>query len=126
MKKYNDVVTVDGYDEGLLICELTAEDVAKAENEFSLYMRCKGETYKRDSNKCPTVRNFFKLYFGEDESDAYGECWITPNRYICTNKNIADRLMKLAKQLAFHDSYNQVYCDVEQNGKIVDVGYGDY
>ena len=126
MKKYNTIAIVDGYEEELFVCELTAEDVANAEKEFSLYMQGKGKTYDWDSNKRPTVRNFFKLYFGDDETDAYGECYVTPDRYICTNKNVADRFMKLAKQLDYHDRYNQTFCTVEQDGKIIDVGYGDY
>jgi hypothetical protein len=105
---------------------LTADDVKKAESEFSRYMQSKGETYDFDTNKCPTVKNFFKLYFGECDADAYGECWSTPDRYICTNKNVADRFMKLAKQLDYHNRYNQTFCTVEQDGKIIDIFYGDY
>jgi hypothetical protein len=127
MKKYNTIAIIDGYEEELFICELTADDVTKAEKEFSLYMQSKGKTYDLDINKYPSVRNFFKLYFGECECDIYcGECWTTPNRYICTNKNVADRFMKLAKQLDYHNRYNQTFCTVEQDGKIVNVGYGDY
>lgn len=126
MKKYNAVAIVDGYEEEVFVCELTADDVAKAEKEFSLYMQSKGKTYDMDENKRPTVRNFFKLYFGECDADPYGVYWYTPNRYICTNKNVADKFMKLAKQLDYHDRYNQTFCTVEQDGKIVDVGYGDY
>ena len=126
MKKYNTVAVVDGYEEELFVCELTADDVAKAEKEFSLYMQCEGETYKQDENKHPTIGKFFELYFGECEADPYGIYWYSPNRYICNNKNVADRFMKLAKQLDYHDTYNQCYCTVKQDGKTIDVFGGEY
>ena len=122
MKKYNTTAIIDGYEEELYVCELTADDVSKAEKEFSCYMQSRGKVYDRDTNKYPSVKNFFKLYFGECDEDLI----ITPDRYICTNKNIADRFMKLAKQLDYHDRYNQTYCSVEQEGKNIDVVYGDY
>lgn len=126
MKKYNTAAIIDGYEEEFFVCELTADDVAEAENEFAHYMQSNGKTYDLDTNKCPKVRSFFKLYFGECEGDAYGEYWTTPNRYICTNKNVADRFMNLARQLAYHDRYNQTFCSVEQDGEIIDISYGDY
>ena len=123
MKKYNAIVNEDR----IFVCELTADDVAKAAKEFSNYMQCKGETYSMDENKRPSANKFFKLYFGECEFDIYcGECWTTPNRYICTNKNVADKFMKLATYLNYHDRFNQSFCDVEQDGKIIDIYYGDY
>lgn len=122
MKLYHDYTNDD-----VLICELSMSDVVEAEKEFSLYMQKDGETYKKDTNKEPCVRNFFKLYFGEEEYDIYcGECYYTPGKYICSDENTANRFVKLAKCLAYHDRYNQTYCDVEQNGKIVEVFNGDY
>lgn len=127
MKKYNAIAIIDSCEEKLFVCELTADDVVKAENEFSHYMQNEGEIYDLDTNKRPSIKNFFKLYFGECEYDIYcGNCWTVPDRYICTHKYVADRFMKLAKQLDYHDRYSQTFCAVEQNGKIVDVCYGDY
>ena len=127
MKKYNTTVIICGWEGDLFICELTEDDVAKMEKEFSDYMQSNGKTYDLDTNKYPNIRNFFKLYFGECEYDIYyGECWFAPDRYICTNENVADRFMKLAKKLDYHDRYNQTYCIVQQNGSVVDIDYGDY
>lgn len=127
MKRYNAVTTVDGYEEKILICELTAEDVVRAEKEFALYMQSKGKTYDLNTNKCPNIRNFFKLYFGECEYDMYfGDCWTTPDRYICSSEDVADRFMGLARQLNCHNTYNQTFCTVVQDGRIIDVVYGDY
>lgn len=126
MKKYNATAIIDGYEEEFFVCELTAYDVAEAENEFAHYMQSNGKTYDLDTNKRPNIRNFFKLYFGECEGDAYGEYWPTPNRYICPNKDVADRFMNLTRQLAYHDRYNQTFCSVEQDGEIIDISYGDY
>lgn len=127
MKKYYTTVSEDGYTNNIFVCELTANDVTKAEKEYQLYMQSKGETYDLDINKYPNIRNFFKLFFGECEADIYcGECWITPNRYICADKILADSFMKLVGQLAYHNAYRQEFCVVEQNGNIIDVIYGDY
>ena len=126
MKKYRTSAIIDGYEEDFFVCELTADDVAKAEEEFSCYMQSKGKTYDLDTNKRPSIKNFFKLYFGECEYDIYGYCWTTPNRYICADKNVADVFMRLAKQLDYHDRYNQTFCTVEQDGEIIDVYRGDY
>ena len=114
MKKY--------HDDGLLICELTAEDVTEADEKFSLFMQCKGDIYAMTEYKQPKAEEFFNLYFGEYDDGFY----VMPDRYICTNENIADRFMKLAKMLKYHDTFEQKYRDVEQDGKIIDVYDGDY
>lgn len=127
MKKYNMIALIDGIEEEFFICELTADDVSKAEKELSCYMQSSGRTYDLDTNKYPSIKNFFKLYFGECEYDIYyGDCWTIPDRYICPNKNVADRFMKLARQLDYHDRYNQTFCSVEQNENIICICYGDY
>ena len=110
------------HDDGLLICELTAEDVATAEKKFSLFMQCKGDIYAMTEYKQPKTEEFFKLYFGKCDDGLY----FMPDRYICTNKNIADNLMKIVKMLKYHDTFEQKYRDVEQDGKIIDVYDGDY
>lgn len=126
MKKYNTTIILDGYKEELFVCELTTDDVISAEKEFSLYMQKLGKTYDMDTNKYPSAKNFFKLYFGDNEPDIYGDHWVIPNRYICTDENIIDRFMKLVKRLEYHDTYNQTFCIINQNGKYIDVSYGDY
>lgn len=127
MKKYYTTVSEDGYTDDIFVCEISSLDVDNAEKEFFLYTSKSGEIYEQDTNKEPCLKNFFKLYFGECEADIYcGDCWITPDRYICTNKNVATRFMKLAGQLAYHNSYRQEFCEVEQNENVINVYYGDY
>lgn len=118
MKKY--------YSNEEFFCELTENDVAEAEKEFFCYMQKSGKIYDMDTNKYPNIRNFFKFYFGECECDFYGVNWMTPNKYVCTNKAVADRFIKFAMQLDYHDRYNQHFCTVEQDGNIIDVFYGSY
>lgn len=129
MKKYYDTIIISDYDEeyGLIICELSMSDVLLAEKELNFYMQKQGKLYERDTNKKPYLKNFFNLYFGEEEYDIYcGTYYVVPNRYVCVNKEVADRFMGMAKRLAYHDKYNQVYCDVVQDGKIIDIIYGEY
>ena len=114
-------------DDELLVCELTETDVTNAEAEFDLYMSKQGATYEQDWYKEPSVRQFFKLYFGEVDYDIYcGDIYTVPCRYILTSETDAARFMALARQLQYHDTFAQKYCDVERNGNMVDVYYGDY
>lgn len=117
------------YFENEVLCmDISAKDVQRAVKEFDRYMNCKGDTYAKDSHKVPTMREFFKLYFGEvvDYNMYYGETYLVPSRFVCTNKTVAQKLYELLGALQYHDTYNQVYCDVSIEKNIVYVVYGDY
>ena len=114
MKQYSDMGVA---------CYLDASDVDAAEKEYSRYMKCRGSTYKKDKYKEPSLHTFEKLYFGlELEYDLY----LTPYKYVCTNKNVAARLYNLLKGMAFHNRYKQIWKSVDLVGKEIYISCGDY
>ena len=120
MQKVSDS-EVSVYD--LYTCELKSSEVNSAIEEYKRYIQRTGKTYAHDENKRPTLRHFVELYFGDEED--YG-IYIIPDRYRCTNKNIAERLFSLLSGLAYHDTFRQKYCHVEINGRYVNIINGDY
>lgn len=120
MKKVSDT-EVSVYD--LYTCELKASEVDSAIAEYNKYMQKTGKIYDLDPYKEPTLRHFVELYFGDEED--YGT-YLVPERYKCTNKNIAAKLFSLLKGLAYHDTFSQKYCHVELNGRYINVINGGY
>lgn len=103
-------------------CDLKSSEVNSAIEEYKNYMQKTGNTYDRDEYKHPTLAHFVELYFGDEEDFGY----ITPDRYRCTNTKVAEKLFSLLKNLAYHDTFNQKFCSVEQNRNYIEVTYGDY
>ena len=108
-----------------LYCALGTADVAAAEKEFRAYMAKNGKTYELDTRKEPWPRTFVALYFGTNEDDEYGY-YTAPDKYICTNKNVADRVMRILSYLEYHDTFEQTWCQVLLDGKNISVIRGDY
>lgn len=94
----------------------------KSTKNFSAYMKKSGKIYSFDWNKEPTERQFFKLFFGDMDDEIY----IVPSWYICQDEKTANMFYNIAKNLKYHDKFNQVYCDVEKDGNTIKVMYGDY
>ena len=118
-----DIEFMQQYGDKSVACYLDASDVAAAEKEYSRYMKCRGSIYEKDKYKEPSLHNFVKLYFGyEVEYDLY----LTPYKYVCTNKNVAERLYNLLKGMAFHDTYRQIWKSVDLVGKEIYISCGDY
>lgn len=93
-----------------------AKTVAKAEKEFEKYMSKRGDIYSLDNHKEPSASFFFSTFFGEWEDG----CWCQPNFYVCTNKNVAERLYQMAKEMAFYDEINECGKDVSlQVNKVI-------
>lgn len=127
MKKYMSVIkkltSFGSFDYDALVCELTASDVDEAVREYKKYLKKKGRVYELDVYKTPTTTQFVNIYFGD--YDEYGSYDI-PNRFICTNKNVASRLSKILVDLNFHDTFNQVFCNVVCDGRYIDIVRGEY
>ncbi len=127
MKKYTTVVIKPsdfGYtDYEMFACELNASEVDAATEEYYRYINRTGKLYSEHSDKPPTCRNFVNFYFGG--YDEYGD-YEVPNRFICTNKNVASRLAKILVDLNFHDTFNQVFCSVVCDGRYIDIVRGEY
>lgn len=122
MKHYYQTIKDDFCEDDILVCELTTFDVDIAKEEYRHYMNGNGEFFKRDIYKNPCLKNFFKLYFGIEDGGFY----ITPSMYILPDEKSAKEFFNIAKELKYHDKYNQTFCEVKQNGNFVDVYYGDY
>lgn len=135
MKKYNKTVYESGIAYGLngeeipytdesdvFVCEISMSDMEEINKEFSAYMKKSGKIYSFDWNKEPTERQFFKLFFGDMDDEIY----IVPSWYICQDEKTTNMFYNIAKNLKYHDKFNQVYCDVEKDGNTIKVMYGDY
>lgn len=118
-----DIEFMQQYGDMSVVCYLDASDVAAAEKEYNRYMKRRGSTYKKDKYKEPSLYSFEKLYFGlEIEYELY----LTPYKYVCTNKNVAARLYNLLKGMAFHNTYKQIWKSVDLVGKEIYISCGDY
>lgn len=107
----------------IFVCELTAANVDSAIKEYNRYRNREGEFYNKHPYESSCCRNFVKYYFGD--YDEHGD-YDTPTRFICTNKNVATRLLTILKDLEFHDSINKLFCVVEQDGKSINIVRGEW
>ena len=86
--------------------QLIQSNVDAAIEEYKRYIQRTGKTYAHDENKRPTLRHFVELYFGDEED--YG-IYIVPDRYRCTNKNIAEVLdMRVTEALKFFENVPKI------------------
>ncbi len=119
----------DGFEweDEVLCMDMNKEDIDTAEKELRKYLNKEGEVYSKSALKLPSLKEFFKLYFGDVDYDIYmGETYSTPNRFVCKDKDAANKLYSMLKPLEFHDRYSQTYCDVSLENNIVNITYGDY
>jgi cytochrome b involved in lipid metabolism len=125
MEKFNMIIVEEyGNEFEILACKLTSQEVEEAIKEFNLYMRKQGKVYDMDYYKEPSAKNFFMFYFGEEDYDyEYGEIYKTPDIYILSDLETAERFYRLASFLEYHDKYS---CDVTQEENFVDIVYGEY
>ena len=136
MKKYNKIVyenyiayglngekisAINEYD--VFVCEISMADMEEINKKFSAYMKKSGKIYAIDPWKMPSVNQFFKLFFGDMDEEGF---YIVPDWYICQDKKTANMFYSIAKNLKYHDKFNQVYCNVEKDGNTIKVMCGDY
>ena len=105
---------------------LNAKDIRDAFSEYDKYTKKKGRLYASDEYKHPTLKQFVKLFFGVYYDDGWDTVYTVPDRYICTNKNVASKLYSLLMGLQYHDRMDKTYCEVILEGKTINVIYGDY
>lgn len=118
MKIYRDYTR-----DSIMVCDLNSADVDKLLREYKRYSSKKGEIYDMDPNKVPSLKWFIRLTVGE-MNEIGGFTW--PTEYRCTNKNVARRWFDFIYPLAYHDTFNQTFRNVELEGKNVLVYSGDY
>lgn len=112
----------DEYGNEICCIKINKSELEKSKSEYKKFAACKGVVYEMSEFKNPSFSEFFKLYFGNTNEGFY----IVPDMIICTQEKIANELAEFLTNLEYHDSFNQTFCKIEREGKVVIIINGEY